>query len=256
MTRSNEERKFERYYDVLANDLINASHHSQLYWMINRLIREEYSREINQSGNFWRLILESLETSSILALSRVYDEEKNKAFHLKKFLDFTGNNLHIFEKEAFITRLKNDDRKWEALLDFSQKPSKDQLENDKKLISSGNPVVNKLTRLRSHVVAHTNEKLILGSPAIKDPPTWDTFNELLERGFGILNHYRISYDGQRIDPQDGWDKRGIQLVFKRLKISSLALDFVNLKYRSSDTEDLMNAIYQFVKEVAEEIYKQ
>ena len=255
MTRTNQEKKFERYFEVLVSDLTNASHHSQLYWMISRLIKEEYYREVNQSRNFWALVLDSLETSSILALSRVYDQQ-NSAFHLKRFLDFIENNLHIFEREAFITRLKDDNRKWEALLDFNQKPSKERLDNDKKLIASKNCLVNQLTRLRSHVVAHTSEKLILGNPVLQDPPTWDTFNKLLERGLGIINYYRSSYDGYRIEPQDSWDERSLKLVFKHLRISSLALDFVNLKSRSLDPKDSVDTIQQFVKEVREENYKQ
>lgn len=255
MKRTLEEKKFERYCDVLAKNLTDASHHSKLYWMICGLAEAEYVREINQSRLFWSRILESLELSSVLTLSRIYDKNKT-AFHLQKFLKFIENNLHIFTEEAFVTRLENDGREWRELIGFNRIPSKEELQRDKVLVDNKDSLVNRLIQIRNHAVAHTNEQLILGQLNTQKWPTWDVFNQLLERGLRIINYYRTYYDGYKINPQDSWNEENYRLIFKHLRIAGLALDFVNLKSRTLDSGDCMDTIHQFVTEVRKEIYKQ
>ena len=252
MELSQEERHFEIYLNELTAGLFNAKYQSRLYWKINNSMRE-YEWEVNQSKAFWGVILKSLQESSVLALARVYDNDK-RSITLKKFLDFIDKNSFIFEKKSFKERLK-DNEYCDSLAATDRVPTKEGLTKDKKLVSKKDYTVDRLICFRNKVVAHRDEELVLGDEKPTTLLAWNEFDELVARGFEIRNRYSSLYGASTYSEDSLVGKDDYQSVFRYLRVADLTLDFINMKSSSMTSENYMKVMEEFIGEIEKEIYR-
>lgn len=245
-------QKFEKLLAEVTNDLADAKYQSELYRNLHNLV-PEYSREMNQSVAFWQITLDALQESSILALSRVYDQD-NRGIHLETLIKFIQDNLSIFETSKFRERLK-DNSYVERLSQRNRIPTPEQLGKDLKIVSKKDPLVNKLIQLRGNIIAHKNKDQALGTKKSIAPLTWAEFDELIARGLKIRNYYSDLYNASTLAADALIGKEDYQTVLKYLRIAMITLDFINVKTSSIKDNNYKNVLTDFLKEVNQEIYR-
>jgi hypothetical protein len=192
MTYSGE--AFKKLLDGLINNLLNASHHFRLYRKLEEDALLEYEREINQCRAFWGLTISAHKEVSILNLCRAYDGN-NQSLSLKRFLKVISENPELFDVESFRERLK-DNPYVDSLAKRERMPNLEELTSEQKLVSNADPLVKKLTILRSNLIAHTNENWVLDDKKIEElaPLTFEEVEELIDRGIGIYNKYSSLFE--------------------------------------------------------------
>jgi hypothetical protein len=164
--------EFERLLNALADDIVIAHIHYQLYKDLRQEL-SDHPKVAAESKTFWQLTLNANIHTSTLTLCRAYDKEKN-SLHLYSWLLTIRKNLHLFD-----------------LPQASQKPDKATLEKDIRLCSSDDPLVKTLKNLRDKVIAHRDANLAITQKNIYDdyPFTIGDFETLLARAKDILNRY-------------------------------------------------------------------
>ena len=96
----------------------------------------------------------------MIRLCRIF-EQNNNSLNLVNLLDTIQSNRHFFEEEHFRERLK-DNAFIESLAENVTIPSIEELRSDIEFVSDRNPIVQKLTKWRMNVYAHTGAKIALG----------------------------------------------------------------------------------------------
>ncbi len=184
------EVEFNELLDALADDLLNAGHHFRLHKNLKYSLGE-YSREMNQCINFWRLTLNAHREVSILYLCRAYDTRDKGTLNLQQLLKIIKGNTELFDISKFRDRLPQK----------SQKPTPEQIDQDFKLVSNENHLVKKLTVLRGNFIAHRNLKKTLAEKDDPESLTWNEFEHLVKQGLEIFNKYRYMFDSSRHFPE-------------------------------------------------------
>jgi hypothetical protein len=142
MIKVKDSTEFMRLLNALADDIVIAHIHYQLYKDLRQAL-SDHPKVAAESKTFWQLTLNANIHTSTLTLSRVYDKEKN-SIHLYSWLLTIRKNPHLFD-----------------LPQASQKPDKATLEKDIRLCSSDDPQVKTLKNLRDKVIAHKDANLAI-----------------------------------------------------------------------------------------------
>jgi hypothetical protein len=180
--------QFTRLIEALSKDIVDAHIHYKLYVDLLKA-REEHPLVMQQSPAFWGLTLKSHLSSSLLHLSRAYDQQKN-ALHLNSWLLTIKTNFSFFETENFRERLK-ENVFVESLAASSRRPDIQTLEQDILLCSPKDELVKLFLLHRHHIIAHTNAWNAADGKSIGStkPLSFENFEELLSRAITILNRY-------------------------------------------------------------------
>lgn len=189
MNYSDEE--FNRLLEGLVENLLNANHHFRLYTKLEEALAD-YEQEINQCRGFWGLTISAHREVGILNLCRAYDGNK-QSLSRERFLEVISENIELFSTSKFRDRLKDNPR-LDSLSKYDRVPNFDELDEEKKSVSNKDPLVKKLTILRSNIVAHTNEGWLLNKKQDLIPLTFEDVKELIDRGFRIFNKYRSLFE--------------------------------------------------------------
>lgn len=182
------EKEFSELVKKLADELLIAGYHFRLYKNLSKEFLD-YEYEFNLSPHFWRSTFNANLLTSILVLSRAYDQRED-CLTLKTFLFAIKTNQNLFSQDAIYKRLINNNNSYADSL-AKKYVVEEKLLNDIKYVSNKNSKVKKLIMLRSNFLAHKNIDFAIQNE-------WkDNFNldlseieELINKGLEILNHYR------------------------------------------------------------------
>lgn len=188
MIRFRDEQEFGRLLTGLADDIIDANIHYQLYKDLLSA-REEFPLVMIQSNTFWSTTLKAHLGSSLYMLTRAYDQHLD-ALHLHGLLQTIKANPNLFSEINFRERKKNNPHV-DGLASECRIPDEATLEADIASCSKQDLLVKTLTVHRGNVLAHRNAKNTATGVSISEthPLTHEDFEELLSRSRTILNRY-------------------------------------------------------------------
>ena len=177
--------------DVLQKQLFNAKAHFDVFMGLIKS-SPKYSHVFNCSLAFWNLTVQAHGDMALSLLSRIYDQN-DKSIHLPNFLKAVEQSDYLFNVQAFKERIsKTPGRDVETLASYERTLNREQLESDKFFCSGSNPSVKSLIIWRNNVISHFSYEHLVADPKPfheKYPIPFDGIEELLSRGFSIINYY-------------------------------------------------------------------
>jgi len=181
--------EFENLIEALGNDLASAAIHLRLYKDLRAAV-PSYLREFNESNTFWQLTLTAHLQHGLHSLARAYDQERSSSLSLRRWLETIRENLHLFEADRFRERLK-DNQFVSSLAEHVRPPDVKTLDEHIAYCSGTNPLVQRLVIIRNNALAHRSyHHASRGQSAYTDYPlSFDTLDELVDKGFLIYNTY-------------------------------------------------------------------
>ena len=206
-------RKFKDFLGVLWDELYWANFYYEIFKETARLCKE-HEEIFNLSPFFWHFTLRAHCQTALVYLHRIYDQNK-QSFNLHRFLITVRNNREIFDSTAVRKRRENDPHA-DDLMRAIGKLDLAQLDRDVLFSSNENPKVKNLNTWRDRVTFHKDEReLFRQKPFEHDHPLpFADIDELLERGFQILNRYSQYFDTGRYSPGcREW--KDVKFVFER-----------------------------------------
>ena len=185
---------------AMAHDAVNAV----IHWKLSRGILEaakQWPLVIQQSNTFWQLTITAHVNVSVLAMCRVFDQEKT-ALHLHGLLQLINKNLPLFDEEQFRERLR-DNPFVESLAQSARRPDAQQLATDIAMCSKQDPLVMRLVTHRNNAVAHLSQKRRLNStpPCADEEITNSDFEILLKRAVEVVNRYSSLFGAESFSTQ-------------------------------------------------------
>lgn len=181
--------ELEKLLDALSTDLIRSIHYRELLLSIQSET-VNYTDVFAQSNTFWWQILNALSDSALHCICRVYDAQ-HIALSLPNLLQLISENICYFSTEEFKTRLHGNPF-IDSLAEHPRTPDASQLTKDLLLVSSKDPLVNKLIIWRNNLYGHRSSSSTLESYQNLAPYelTWEEVKELSERALSIYNRYQ------------------------------------------------------------------
>jgi hypothetical protein len=178
----------DRLLDASAEEIVAAHGCHRLYCGLVDAYGE-YKDEMNRTPAFWEFTIASLRDMRFLRLCRIYDQEP-KRLNLHNLLDTIRQNPHLFDREEFRQRLK-ENQFVDSLASHPRTPDPRDIEKHLAYVSEENPTVKKLIVWRNNVLAHRGAKLSLakGNLLEKGPISEKQVDELLDQALKIFNHY-------------------------------------------------------------------
>lgn len=175
-----------------------------IHWKLSRGIleaAETWPLVIQQSNTFWQLTITAHVNVSVLAMCRVFDQEKT-ALHLLGLLQLIEKNLPLFDDAQFRERLR-DNPFVASLAQSARLPDAAQLATDIALCSLQDPLVKLLVTHRNTALAHLSRKRRLNStpPRSDEEITNADFENLLSRAVEIVNRYSSLFSAEHFSTQ-------------------------------------------------------
>lgn len=185
---------------ALAIDAVDAV----IHWKLSRGILEatvKWPLVTQQSNTFWQLTITAHVNVSVLAMCRVFDQQKT-ALHLHGLLQLIKKNLPLFDEAQFRERLC-DNSFVESLAQSARRPDARQLATDIALCSPRDPLVKQLVTHRNTAVAHLSQKRHLNrTPTRTDEEIKNSdFEILLNRAVEIVNRYSSLFGAEHFSTQ-------------------------------------------------------
>ncbi len=185
--------KFGHYLRALWDELFWAS----VYYDVFKEARQHCqvtASAVRFSPYFWDLSLRAYCLASLTYLHRIYDQDE-QSFNLHRFLLTVRENPQLFDPTEVRKRLQS---KPEAddLMHAIGTLDRSTLDRDIWYASTANPKVHNLKTWRDRVTFHKDEReLFRQRPFESDYPLeYADIDELLEKGFEILNRYSQHFD--------------------------------------------------------------
>lgn len=193
MIRFRDEQEFGRLLTGLADDIIDANIHYQLYKDLLSA-KEEFPLVMIQSNTFWSTTLKAHLGSSLYMLTRAYDHYRG-ALHLHGLLLTIKANSNLFSEINFRERKKNNPHV-DNLASECRIPDEATLDEDIASCSDDDILVKTLTVHRGNVLAHRNARNTATGVGISEthPLTHEDFEKLLSRAHTILNRYSLLFE--------------------------------------------------------------
>jgi len=193
------EKYFQKYYDKLIGQTINARAHLKLWERLNRY-NPSYLDELNQAPHFFTLTIQAHLDDALLTLSRILDTSKpskrGDPLCITKFLNFAEQNHEIFSTEAFRQRMMQKPDFDEHWVKSHTPITLQEIKEDKQSLESLKQTVNNLTTWRNKVIAHIDRKfLVAGKSVSKEYPLQhQQLQEVIDTLLKVLNRYSNAYN--------------------------------------------------------------
>jgi hypothetical protein len=194
LIKINNGAQFRLLLKALSDDIVDAHLHFAMHEALHTAF-EEYPLVKQQSYGFWTLTLQAHLNSSVYALFRAYDKDR-QALHLRGWLTTIRENVHLFDDAAFRERLK-DNPYVATLAEECGKPDQSTLDDDIAACSHYDPIVKKLVPYRGNRIAHRNARssLVANENNSNDHSLmYEDLRTLLARAKEILNRYSYMFD--------------------------------------------------------------
>ena len=211
----------EKLLKRLSDDIVEAPAFLRLHQLL-AVKFGEYQREVNQSPFFWTLAAKAVLEAGLLRIARIYDQEKS-ALSLRRLLLTIHANPHLFEDEAVKRRVNS--AYAEGMRSGSHSPNPEQIDADLKIVSDGDPLVDKIVIWRNTLGAHISPKRMLKEPRAEfnflSPD--DAFG-LCTRAFDVFNRYTSLFHATTHSKMIIGEEGSAEAVFKYLRIGLDASD--------------------------------
>lgn len=190
------EERFIAYYDKLRDELNTAYTHYEICKFL-RETRSTRRAEFSEALTFFSLTMNSNLFATVMSVNRFIDSHR-KSLRLDVFFEFIRNNLDLFSATAYKKRLLDrgmDSEDCEHWVKLHTDITAEMVDQDKAKIESL-PIHN-LKVWRNKKLAHIERNLVTENVDImkKYPVTIEEIDKILAALHGILDRYRIAYDG-------------------------------------------------------------
>lgn len=150
---------------------------------------------MNQAPHFFNLTIKSHSDDAFLTLSRILDKHE-KALSIRKFLNFTEQNIDIFTTQAFEQRERHKPNFLEYWIENHKPVTPENIKEDRQKLKSLEHTIDDLITWRDKVLAHTDRKFLLKGIIIPKEhlPQPQRLQEIIEALDNILNRYSLAYD--------------------------------------------------------------
>ncbi|MCP3026454.1 hypothetical protein [Halobacillus sp. A5] len=174
---------FETYKEALFQEIITLNSFLELYVHIRKR-RNDRLEILNKSPAFFYLIQESLLSSVIIGVAKIYEKRNQKGRTIFNFLNFIkANHKAIFNNSAL---------KEKGVGGITEK----SIENHLVLLSDQEPLINKVFAWRDGSFAHSDKKYFQDRKILGEeyPITISDLRTLIELVAEILNKYEGDYN--------------------------------------------------------------
>lgn len=162
---------------------------------------------------FWQYTFRAHSDMTLMRVFRIYDQHPS-GFHLLRLLRTVEGNDWLFSKEAFMSRVTNQEHA-ESL--YEGIPEKKQLEADIHFVSESNPRIKKLKKWRDEIVFHKNPRYLLSGRAFEsdNPLPYAEVSNLIEEGARLVNRYSSHFNAVHYgNDTNGW--KDVEFIFQAL----------------------------------------
>ncbi len=189
MYKINTPSDIKKILDSISEDLIQASIHFKLERNLFNSFKD-YRDEIGKAPNFWQTTISANADAVIFRLCKVFDQHKD-VISLPSFLKALINDQELLQSKDFQKNFYKDLKH----LDLN-KIDKDY----QSLLDKNNRRIKQLIIWRNNVYFHTGPKPVLNNDShfYEDYPiTVDDIENLLKKGYEIMNDYSVVFFGNR-----------------------------------------------------------
>ncbi|MCP3033591.1 hypothetical protein LF817_19920 [Halobacillus sp. A1] len=177
-------KHFEAYKEALFQEIITLNSFLELYVHIRKR-RNDRLEILNKSPAFFQLVQESLLSSVIIGIAKIYEKRNRKGRTIFNFLNFISANYQVIFNKPAKEKGKTSDEITEQLFEYQLV----QLTNQE-------PLLNRVFAWRDGSFAHADKKYfedrnILGG---EFPITISDLRFLIELVAEILNKYEGAYN--------------------------------------------------------------
>jgi hypothetical protein len=225
---------FEKLLQRLSDDILSAPAFLRMDKQLPKFF-DKYRDEVVQAEFFWGMVADAIRETALFRLSRVYDHEPN-ALSLRKLLLTIEANKHLFEDDAVRKRVNT--AYANSITPGSHLPSAETLQTDLALVSSSDPLVNKLVIWRGNFGAHISAKLTINN-SLGDEKllTREEAFALGDRALSIFNRYRSLFQAVSHSSKYLNEEGSLEAVFTYMRAGLTA----RRRARDEATEQLLAA---------------
>ena len=211
------ESKYEKYYNSIIREMINARMHLRLYKRLEEA-REGYLKELNQAPGFFSFTIKAHLDAGLMHVFRVIKKQRS-SITIWKFLDFVDSNLEpLFSRDAFSSR-KGKDSFYEDRVTGYRAVTTEDVKNDREKLDEFKQVIENIITWRDKKGAHIDEKFALKQIDVsKDyPVTLKELEDITMVIADILNRYSAAYDSSTYAVDMPGDY-GVQVVLDAIRL--------------------------------------
>ncbi|MEK7676125.1 MAG: hypothetical protein AAB676_09870, partial [Verrucomicrobiota bacterium] len=213
------ESDFEKLLKRLSDDIVFAPAFLRIDKQLGELF-ERYRDEVNQTEFFWAMVATAVCETGLLRLARIYDQEE-KALSLRALLVTIEANKHLFDGSAVKKRVNPSFA--QSIVPGSHLPDPKSLRQDLALVSSSDPLVNKIVIWRNNFGAHTSSKQTIQRNLPDGTlPTQDEAFALCNRAFDVFNRYTSLFHAVSHSRMIIGEEGSVESVFKHLRSGLVA----------------------------------
>lgn len=189
---NNIEETFEKYHQELRGELNNANWHFTV-WKYLQELRGAYLKELNQAPSFFGLTMYAHLLAALVRINKFFDKNEQH-LSIRKFLDFIGQNLHMFSNKAFEVRIRSMGRYESYVIKEHTEITPQKVEEDRKRVDD--LPVSFIRKWRNTTLVHIEAGRVLGSIDImkKYPVMQRQIDDIINTLDDILNEYLVAYD--------------------------------------------------------------
>lgn len=194
MELSQAEQYFQKYYDELMRQVINARAHLKL-WERLESYKSNYLKELNQAPHFFQFTMQAHLDDALLTLSRILDKHED-SLSIWKFLDFVEQNCKIFSTQAFHWRMKHKPDYDEHRVKSHTSITLKEIQEHRQKLESLKETIDNLKEWRVTMLAHTDRQFYLKGKIISEeyPLQHQQLEKVTDTIVDILNRYSYAYN--------------------------------------------------------------
>ena len=205
MDWSRAEKYFQKYYDKLIGQTINARAHLKI-WECLENYKSSYLHELNQAPHFFTFTIRAHLDDALMTLSRILDRHAD-SLSIWKFLNYVERNRKIFSKDVFSQRMKGNTY-YDSLMESHTPITRKEIEEDRQELGNLEHIIDNLNTWRDKVIAHTDRKFLLTGRIVYEeyPLQRQQLQEVIDTLLKIINRYSRAYNSstylERIPGED------------------------------------------------------
>src|ERR1035438_162400 len=180
------DEKFERLLDHIGWQ----AHRAKDYWYLVTKLQaatDDYQAEMNETPAFWGFTFYAFRDVVLSCLCRLYDQDP-RVLSLGRFLKTIQTYRAYFSDEHFRERLH-----LQSLATDRTRVDDNALQDEIRSVSSTDPLVSRLVKLRNGLIAHNDDELVLGNVQRPGGLEKKQTQNLLDRAVQIASKYSLIY---------------------------------------------------------------
>lgn len=173
--------KYKQYKDNLFKEVISLNSFYELYIHLKKK-RNDRTEVISKAPAFFGLTEESLLTSTVIGISRIYEKRNKDGKNIYNFLDFVEANFNVL----FPTEYENKD-----VSSFNAEISPRTIKKQRDKLEEKQSILHNLFTWRDKSFAHLDKKYFEERSLLGDdhPLRYEDLRSLIELVADILNKY-------------------------------------------------------------------